>query len=286
MGKLLNCREVAASIAASVKKETELLRKEGIAPKLKIVRVGEKKDDIAYEAAAVKRMNDVGIDTEVLVLSSDIKQELFIREIKKVADDDAVHGILLLRPLPEQIKEDAIKYLIPPEKDVDCLNPVNAAKLLEGDCSGFPPCTPEAALEILNYYSIELEGKEAVILGRSMFVGKPMALLLLREDATVTICHSKTENLSEVTKRADILVAATGKSRMVTGEYVKEGAIVIDVGINVDEKGNITGDVHTEDCITRAGYITPVPSGVGSVTTAVLAKHVIKACKNIKLRSE
>jgi methylenetetrahydrofolate dehydrogenase (NADP+)/methenyltetrahydrofolate cyclohydrolase len=279
MGKFLKGKVVADSIAESVKREAEELKKKGITPKLKIVRVGERKDDIAYEVAAIKRMDAVNIETEVLKLPADIEQEKFIHELKNVVNDNSVHGILVFRPLPEQIDEDIVKFVIPPEKDVDCFNPVNVAKLLEGDPTGFPPCTPEAALEILKYYKIELKGKEAVVVGRSMVVGKPISMLLLKENATVTICHSKTNNLPEVAKRADILVAAIGKSRMITGEYVKEGASVIDVGINVDKDGKITGDVNTEDCMEKAAYITPVPSGVGAVTTAVLAKHVIKACK-------
>jgi methylenetetrahydrofolate dehydrogenase (NADP+)/methenyltetrahydrofolate cyclohydrolase len=279
MGNLIKGKPVADAITEEVKNEAEILRKKNIAPKLKIVRVGEREDDIAYERAAIKRMEACNIDCEVLKLPADINQNDFIEQLKKVNNDDKVHGILLFRPLPKQLNEMDIKYIISPEKDIDCFNPVNVAKVTEGDDSGFPPCTPSAAMEILKYYNIQLKGSEAVVLGRSMVVGKPMANLLLKENATVTICHSKTNNLPEVTKRADILIAAIGKSNMITADYVKEGATVIDVGINVNEEGKLTGDVNTEDCIQKVGLITPVPAGVGSVTTAVLAKHVVKACK-------
>lgn len=279
MGILIKGKPVADAITAEVKKEAEGLRQEGIVPKLKIVRVGEREDDLAYERAAMKRMEACNISCEVLALPSEIGQTDFIEQLKNVNSDDSVHGILLFRPLPKQLNENDIKFIIRPEKDIDCFNPINVAKVMEGDKAGFPPCTPSAAMEILKCYNVELKGKEAVVLGRSMVVGKPAAMLLIKENATVTICHSRTKNLKDVTRRADILIAAIGKSNFITADYVKEGAAVIDVGINVDEEGKITGDVNTSDCIEKANLITPVPAGVGSVTTAVLAKHVIKACK-------
>ncbi len=279
MGILIKGKPVADAITEEVKKEAEVLIQRGIVPKLKIVRVGEREDDLAYERAAIKRMTACSISSEVLALPSDISQADFIEQLKNVNNDDTVHGILLFRPLPKQINENDIKFIISPEKDIDCLNPINVAKVLEGEETGFPPCTPSAAMEILKYYNVELKGREAVVLGRSMVVGKPMSMLLLKENATVTICHSRTSNLEDVTRKADILIAAIGKSNFIKGDHVKEGAAVIDVGINVDEEGKITGDVNTSDCIEKAGLITPVPGGVGSVTTAVLAKHVIKACK-------
>ena len=279
MGHLLKGKPVADKISVMVKNDVEELRRNNIIPKLKIIRIGEREDDLAYERAAIKRMDKVNIDCEVLSLPLDIHQDVFIDELEKVVNDVSVHGILLFRPLPKQINEDDIKFIMCPEKDIDCFNPINIAKLLDGDERGFPPCTARAAIEILKYYNIELKGKEAAVIGRSMVVGKPLAMLLLKENSTVTICHSKTENLPEVTKRADILIAAIGKSHMITKDYIKEGATVIDVGINVDDEGKMTGDVNTDDCIDKAAFITPVPLGVGSVTTAVLAEHVIKACK-------
>lgn len=283
MGHLLKGKPVADKISAMVKNDVEELRRNNVIPKLKIIRIGEREDDLAYERAAIKRMDKVNIDCEVLSLPLEIHQDDFINELKKVVNDVSVHGILLFRPLPKQINEDDIKFIMCPEKDIDCFNPINIAKLLDGDESGFPPCTAKAAIEILKFYNIELKGKEAAVIGRSMVIGKPLSMMLLKENSTVTICHSKTENLPEVTKRADILIAAIGKSHMITKDYLKEGASVIDVGINVDHEGKMTGDVDTDDCIDKAGYITPVPLGVGSVTTAVLAEHVIKACKMLSL---
>jgi methylenetetrahydrofolate dehydrogenase (NADP+)/methenyltetrahydrofolate cyclohydrolase len=281
MGLLAKGKPVADKITENVKIEVEQFKKNLIFPKLKIVRVGEREDDLSYERAAVKRMASCGIECEILELSSDISQDDFAQELKNVNMDETVHGILLFRPLPEQINENEVKFIISPEKDIDCFNPINVAKVMEGDETGFPPCTPTAAIEILKHYNVPMKGKNAVVLGRSMVVGKPAAMLLLKENASVTICHSKTENLPEVASKADILIAAIGKSNMVTAEYVKEGAAVIDVGINVDSQGNMTGDVNTEDCSEKCGLITPVPAGVGSVTTAVLAKHVVKACRQI-----
>ena len=279
MGILLKGKPVADSIVARVKDEAEELRRNNIIPKLKIIRVGEREDDLAYERAAVKRMKSANIDCEVLALPLNIDKETFEDEIKNVVNDNSVHGILVFRPLPKQLNEKDIRFIINPEKDIDCLNPINAAKILEGDESGFPPCTARAAMEILKYYNIDISGKEATVIGRSMVVGKPLSMMLLKENSTVTICHSKTETLPQVAKRADILIAAIGKSKMITKDYIKENSTVIDVGINADDEGNITGDVNTEDCIEKAAFITPVPAGVGSVTTAVLADHVVKACR-------
>jgi len=175
------------------------------------VRVGEREDDLSYERSAVKRMAACGIEYDVLTLSSDISQDDFAAELKKVDGDETVHGILLFRPLPKQINENDVKFIISPEKDIDCFNPINVAKVMEGDDTGFPPCTPTAAIEILKHYNVPMKGKNAVVLGRSMVVGKPAAMILLKENASVTICHSKTENLPEVAAKADILIAAIGK---------------------------------------------------------------------------
>ncbi|HHZ00271.1 MAG TPA: bifunctional 5,10-methylenetetrahydrofolate dehydrogenase/5,10-methenyltetrahydrofolate cyclohydrolase [Sedimentibacter sp.] len=278
MGELLKGKPVADAIAKEVKDRVQELKAKNIQPKLMIVRVGERPDDISYEKAAIKRMQGCGIDSQVVLLPADISQNDFIEKLKSVNNDESVHGILLFRPLPGQIDESIVKHIISPEKDIDCFNPANVAKIVEGDKTGFAPCTPRAAMEILKYYKVELKGKRAVVIGRSLVVGKPMAMLLLEEDATVTICHSKTPELSKLTSEADILVAAIGRARMIKDDFIKEGAVVIDVGINVDRDGNICGDVDTERCREKASLITPVPAGVGSVTTAVLAKHVLKAC--------
>ena len=278
-GQIIKGKPVADQISENLIKEVNELVKEGINPKLTIIRVGARGDDLAYERGALKRCENIGITTEVLELAEDIAQEQYIETLKKVNEDKDVHGILCFRPLPKQLNEESIKYVISPEKDVDCFSPVNAAKVMEGDQSGFPPCTPTAVVEILKHYGVELKGAKVTVLGRSMVVGKPAAMLLLNEHATVTICHSRTKDLANVTSEADILVAAVGRAKMVKENFVKEGAVVVDVGINVDEEGKLCGDVDTDDVLDKVSMITPVPAGVGSVTTSILAKHVVKACK-------
>lgn len=278
-GQIIKGKPVADKISEELIKEVDLLIKEGINPKLTIVRVGARSDDLSYERGALKRCQNIGITTEVLELAEDITQEEYIDVLKRVNDDKNVNGILCFRPLPKHLNEEVIKYVIAPEKDVDCFSPINSAKVMEGDKSGFPPCTPTAVVEILKHYNVDLKGSKVTVLGRSMVVGKPVSMLLLSEHATVTICHSKTKNLSGVAREADVLIAAIGRAKMVDESFVKDGAVVIDVGINVDEEGNLCGDVDTNAVLDKVSMITPVPAGVGSVTTSILAKHVVKACK-------
>ncbi|HHV18456.1 MAG TPA: bifunctional 5,10-methylene-tetrahydrofolate dehydrogenase/5,10-methylene-tetrahydrofolate cyclohydrolase [Thermoanaerobacterales bacterium] len=279
MGTLIKGKPVADEIKEKLKSEVKDLNGKGIIPKLAIIRVGDDPGDMAYERGAIKTMASINIETDVRVLTKNITQNDFIDELNNINNDKSIHGILVLRPLPEQLDENVIKNVIAPEKDVDCFSPVNVAKVFEGDETGFPPCTPSAVMEILRYYDIPLKGKNTVVIGRSMIVGKPAAMLLLKEHATVTICHSRTKDLPLVASGAELLVVGIGRAKMVNSNYVKDGAIVIDVGINVDEDGKLCGDVDTDDCIEKVSMITPVPRGVGSVTTSVLAKHVVKACK-------
>ena len=278
-GQIIKGKPVADKISENLIKEVSDLSKEGITPKLAIVRVGARPDDLAYERGALKRCQTIGIETEVIELEENITQEEYIKAVHKLNEDEKVNGILTFRPLPNHLNEDVIKYEIDPNKDIDCFNPINISKILENDKSGYPPCTPTAVVEILKYYDVDLSGANIVVLGRSMVVGKPVSMLLLNENATVTICHSRTKNLPEITSNADILVAAVGKANMVKEEYIKDGAIVIDVGINVDDEGNLCGDVDTNNVLDKVSMITPVPGGVGSVTTSILASHVVKACK-------
>lgn len=278
-GQIIKGKPVADKISENLIKEVNDLSKEGIIPKLAIVRVGARPDDLAYERGALKRCQTIGIETEVIELEENITQEEYIKAVHKLNEDEKVNGILTFRPLPKHLNEDVIKYEIDPNKDIDCFNPINISKILENDKSGYPPCTPTAVVEILKYYDVDLSGANIVVLGRSMVVGKPVSMLLLNENATVTICHSRTKNLPKITSNADILVAAVGKANMVKEEYIKDGAIVIDVGINVDDQGNLCGDVDTNNVLDKVSMITPVPGGVGSVTTSILASHVVKACK-------
>lgn len=278
-GQIIKGKPVADQISESLIQEVNELVKEGVNPKLAILRVGANGSDLAYERGALKRSESVGIQTQVVELPEDVTQEEYVKTLKGLNEDSNVHGILCFRPLPKQLDEEAIKYVIAPEKDVDSFSPINSAKVMEGDTTGFPPCTPTAVVEILKHYGVELNGAKVAVLGRSMVVGKPAAMLLLNENATVTICHSRTKDLAKVTSEADVLVAAVGRAKMVKEDFVKEGAVVIDVGINVDGEGNLCGDVDTNGVMDKVSMITPVPAGVGSVTTSILAKHVVKACK-------
>lgn len=277
--KIIKGKPVADRITENLIEETKELKELDIVPKLAIVRIGENPDDISYERGAMNRCAKIGIDVQNIVLQGDVSEGEYIEAIKNLNEDKNINGILCLRPLPKNINENKVKSIIDAKKDVDCFNPINSAKLFEGEKDGYAPCTPEAVMKILSHYEVDLSGKKVVVLGRSLIVGKPVSMMLMGENATVTICHSKTENLAEEAKKADVLVAAIGRAKMVDKSYIKEGATVIDVGINVDESGNLCGDVDTESAIGIAKMVTPVPAGVGSVTTSVLAEHVIKACK-------
>jgi methylenetetrahydrofolate dehydrogenase (NADP+) / methenyltetrahydrofolate cyclohydrolase len=276
--KLLTGKEVAQKMEVEIQADVAALKARGINPTLKIMVVGDAADSLAYANSAKKMAEKNGLACDIEQLPGTTTQDEFIAVLKQRNADKKVHGIIVMRPLPKQISEEVIKYILAAEKDIDCFSPVSAGKVMAGDLTGFPPATPQAVMEILRFYNIPMKGQEAVIIGRSMVVGKPNAMLLLNENATVTLCHSKTTDLPAVCRRADILVAAIGKAKMITKDYIKPGATVIDVGINV-EGDKLYGDVDTEAAKEVAGAITPVPGGVGAVTTRVLIKHVIKAAK-------
>lgn len=276
--ELLKGAPVSAAIREWAAEEIKQLQ--GPVPKLAIIRVGEKTDDMSYERSAVKKMEAFGLRVQIFVFPKDISDEEFKEAFQKINKDPAVTGILLLRPLPRQIKEKEIEAMIDPKKDLDGISPVNIAKVFSGDPSGFAPCTAEAVIEILKANNISIEGKRAAVIGRSMVIGKPLSMLLLKENATVTICHTRTKELPEICRQAEILVAAAGKAGMVEESWVSDGAVVIDVGINVDENGKLCGDVDQASMESRNLLLTPVPGGVGAVTTAVLAKHLIQAARS------
>ncbi len=276
--KLLTGKEVAQKMDVDIQKEVQELKAKGINPALRIVIVGDAADSVTYANSARKMAEKNGIACEIEQLPGTTSQDEFVKILKQRNADKTIHGIIVMRPFPKQISEDVVKHILAPEKDIDCFNPVNAGKVMAGDLTGFPPATPQAVMEMLRFYEIPMQGKEAVVIGRSMVVGKPMSMLLLGENATVTVCHSKTKDLPGVCKRADIVVAAIGKAKMITTDYIKPGATVMDVGINV-EGDRLFGDVDTEPAKDVAGAITPVPGGVGTVTTRVLLKHVVKAAK-------
>lgn len=269
--------EVAKAMKTQMIEKVEAWKKKDLVPNLTIIRVGAREDDLAYERGAKKRMELTGIDCKVVELPENISQVELEEKFGQINADPKVHGILLFRPLPKHLNEDPLRMMINPYKDVDGMSPVNMAKVFSGDTSGHAPCTAEAVMEMLDYYQIDLTGKKVAIVGRSMVVGRPLAMLMLKKNATVTICHTRTKDLPGTLREAEVLVAAAGKARMITGDMVGEGAIVADVGINVDQNGNLCGDVDYEAAEKKAAYISPVPRGVGSVTTSVLAKHVLKS---------
>lgn len=272
---VLKGAEVSARIKEEVHKILAGWEKE--APKLAIVRVGENPDDMSYERGAKKKLESFGLRAESCVYPADISDVDFKNEFRKINEDPGVDGILLLRPLPKQICQKDIETMIDPAKDVDGISPVNMAKVFAGDATGFAPCTAEAVVEVLKQKDIPITGKRVVIVGRSMVVGKPLSMLMLKENATVTICHTRTRDLIGTCQGAEILVAAAGKAKMLNGEYVAKDAVVVDVGINVDENGKLCGDVDFDSIQEKASMATPVPGGVGAVTTAVLAKHLVLA---------
>ncbi len=268
-----------AAVSAKIKEQVEglLAGLKGKTPKLAIVRVGERPDDLSYERGALKKMESFGLQGESFAFPQDITDEAFKEEFAKINENPDIDGILLLRPLPKQIREKDIEHMIDPGKDLDGISPENIAKVFAGDDTGFAPCTAEAVVEVLKSSDIPLTGKRVAIVGRSMVVGRPLSMLMLKENATVTICHTRTENLKEACKNAQILVAAAGRARMVDASYVGTDAVVVDVGINVDENGKLCGDVDFDSLEGTASMATPVPGGVGTVTTAVLARHLVLA---------
>jgi len=268
-----------AAVSAKIKEQVETLLTDlkGKTPKLAIVRVGERPDDLSYERGALKKMESFGLIGESFAFPQDITDEAFKEEFAKINENTDIDGILLLRPLPKQIKEKDIEHMIDPGKDLDGISPENIARVFAGDDTGFAPCTAEAVVEVLKANDVSLTGKRVAIVGRSMVVGRPLSMLMLKENATVTICHTRTEDLKETCKNAQILVAAAGRARMVDASFVGTDAIVVDVGINVDEDGKLCGDVDFDSLEGTASMATPVPGGVGAVTTAVLARHLVMA---------
>lgn len=250
---------------------------EGPLPHLAIIRVGERPDDCSYERGAVKKMDKVGVRCTTYTFDADIDNETFQAEFDKINENPDIDGILMLRPLPKQLDEKQIENKIDPRKDLDGISPLNLAKVYAGDESGYAPCTAEAVIEMLDYAGIDIKGKRVTVVGRSLVIGKPVSMLLMKRNATVTVCHTKTVDMEGTCRNAEILVAAAGSARMIKKDYVAEGAVVIDVGINVDDEGNLCGDVDFDAISDIAAAATPVPGGVGSVTTSVLAKHLVKA---------
>ena len=272
----LRGKKVSDGIKEYVSKELETL---SFVPKLAIVRVGKNPDDMSYERGATKKLKSFGLDVASYVFPQDISDEDFKNAFKDINEDDEVTGILLLRPLPRTINEKDIENMIDPKKDLDGISPINIAKVFAGDTTGFSPCTAEAVIEVLKAYDIELTGKRVTVVGRSMVVGKPVSMLLLKENATVTMTHTRTVDLKKTCSDAEIVIAAAGRAKMLNSDYCGQDAVMIDVGINVDDNGKLCGDVDYSTLDGKASAATPGPGGVGTITTAVLAKHLIQAAK-------
>lgn len=268
-----------AEVSAKLKNQVQVMleKLDGYVPTAAIVRVGERPDDLSYEKGVIKKIASFGMQAKTFAFPEDISQDLFLEEFKKINADDSIDGILLFMPLPKHMNGKMFEAAIDPAKDLDGISPVNRAKVFAGEQDGYAPCTAEAVIEVLKAFEIPMAGKRAVVVGRSMVVGRPLSMLFLKENATVTVCHTKTADLKAECKRAEILVAAAGKAGMLDKDYVADGAVVIDVGINVDENGKLCGDVKWDGLEKAASAATPVPGGVGAVTTAVLCKHLAQA---------
>ena len=281
MAEILKGVSVVAVLNEEMAREVESLKRLGIVPTLAIVRVGEREDDIAYERGAMKRCEKVGVEVKQVRLPGDCSEGALIAALQDLNNDDKVHGVLLFRPLPKYMDDDRVRNTLSPEKDIDGITDLSLAGVFAGTDTGYAPCTAQACMEILDYYGIDPKGKKAVVVGRSLVVGKPVAMMLIAKHATVTVCHTRTLDMPSVCREGEILIVSAGRPKIVDKRYLAPGQTVIDVGINVLEDGRMCGDVDFEAAEDIVGAITPVPGGVGTVTTSVLVKHVVQAAKKV-----
>ena len=281
MTKILKGKSVANSLMKKISEKVKELKAKGVFPTLAIVRLGDNPQDISYERGAVKRAFQLGITVRQFVYDEKISQGELIEEIQRLNDDSHIHGVLIFRPLPGHINESEICSALSPAKDVDGITSGSMAGVFMDSDIGFPPCTAEACMEILDHYGYDLEGKRVLVMVRSLVIGKPAAMMAMRRNATVSVCHSRTSNedLRKLGQNADIVIAAVGKACMIKSGWLGKGQVIIDVGINVKEDGSLCGDVDFDEVYEIASAITPVPGGVGSVTTAILMKHVAEAAE-------
>ena len=273
---------VAQALTERLIVKANQLKVQGIVPTLAIVRVGERPEDLSYERGALKRCEKVGIRVRQFTLPEESSHGDLMAIIEQINADREIHGCLLFRPLPPQIDEAAICAALDPAKDVDGITAGSLASVFTGGGAGYPPCTAQACMEILNYYGCDLTGKRAVVVGRSLVVGKPLSMLLLGKNATVTLCHTRTADLPAECRRGEVRIAAAGRANMIGRDHLAPGQLVLDVGINVDENGNLVGDVDFAAADEIVGAVTPVPGGVGAVTTSVLAAHVLQAAEQAR----
>lgn len=279
MAKLLSGKEVVATLNEAAQARAEALREKGVVPTLAIVRVGERPDDISYETGATKRCEKLGVAVRRFLLPQLATQPELLGVIDEINRDGGIHGCLLFRPLPKQFDEELVRNALAPEKDVDGITDGSLAGVFAATGKGFPPCTAQACMEILDHFGIDVRGKKAVVIGRSLVVGKPAAMMLLKRNATVTVCHTRTVDMPAVCREAEVLIVAAGRAGIIGKEYLGQGQIIIDVGIHVNEDGKLCGDVNFAEAEPLSGAITPVPGGVGTVTTSVLVKHVVEAAE-------
>ena len=277
MAKRLSGKEVTAALNARIRANVETCRAHGVEPTLCMVRVGDNPSDMSYERGASKRCETLGVAFKQIHLSEDVSQEELLSVIEDVNQDPAIHGLLLFRPLPKHLDQALIENALDPAKDVDCMTDLSMSGVFTGKEIGFPPCTPQACMEILDHYGYDCTGKKAVVIGRSLVVGKPAAMMLIKKNATVTICHTRTKDMPAVTRDADLIIVAAGRAGVIGADYVREGQTIIDVGINVNAEGKLCGDVDFAAVEPVVDAITPVPGGVGTVTTSVLVGHVADA---------
>ena len=281
MAELLKGAPVAGAITRRNAQAVEELKSKGVTPTLAIIRLGEKPGDLSYEKGALKRAEKTGVEVKQFVFPETMTEKALVKEIRKINEDDSIHGVLMFRPLPEHIDEKAVCETLAPAKDMDGITSGSMAGVFMDTEIGYPPCTAEAVMEILDHYDVQLKGSKVTIFGRSLVIGKPVAMMLMGRHATITICHSRTayDDFRDAGHNAEVVVSALGRAKMIGSEILGNGQTIIDVGINVDEEGNLCGDVNFEEAEQDAAAITPVPGGVGSVTTAVLMKHVIQAAQ-------
>lgn len=280
--KYINGKEIAKKIRSQLKRETNELKSKGITPGLAVLLVGDDPASLTYVRNKQKACQEIGIYSQIAHFESNISEEQLLNKIYELNENSSIHGILVQLPLPKHIDDKKVIQSIRPEKDVDGFHPINIGKLITGEKEAFIPCTPLGIMELLKEINFSVEGKHAVVVGRSNIVGKPMGQLLLNHNATVTYCHSKTKNLFYYTSQADLLISAVGKAKFFTSDAIKKDAVVIDVGMNRDENGKLCGDVSTDEVIDKVSYITPVPGGVGPMTITMLLANTIKAATRLK----
>jgi len=278
MAEIWKGKAVADALNEKMIANVTALKEKGVTPTLAILRVGERPDDISYEKGAIKRCDQVGVAVKQVLLPADVDSDTFFKTLDELNNDDAVHGILMFRPLPKHLDGERARKALNPAKDVDGCTDGSLAGVFTNTPLGFPPCTAQAAMEILDFYGVDCKGKRAAVIGRSLVIGRPVAMMLMHKNATPTICHTKTVDMPSIIREADIVIVAAGQMETIGAEYFKPGQVVVDVGINWNEaKGKLCGDVKFDEVEPIVAAITPVPGGVGSVTTAVLVSHVVDA---------